>query len=84
MGLPEYNHRALTMLQNHKENIDLDEVRVIHYCTPELKPWRFTPTGVNVDIELVKKLKDKWLCIFHDESLKPNKKQKPMEMKIEI
>ncbi|GKV01501.1 hypothetical protein SLEP1_g14051 [Rubroshorea leprosula] len=84
MGLPEHNYMALTMLQNHNESVDLNDVKVIHYCSPELRPWRFTPERVNVDVELVNKLKEKWLCICQDESLKPNKKQKSLEIKTEI
>ncbi|CAA0299800.1 unnamed protein product [Arabidopsis thaliana] len=65
---PVYN-LVLAMLWRHPENIELDQVKVVHYCAAGAKPWRFTGEEENMDREDIKMLVKKWWDIYNDESL---------------
>ncbi|WCJ23249.1 galactinol synthase 2 [Euphorbia peplus] len=67
----EYN-LVLAMLWRHPENLELDKVKVVHYCADGSKPWRYTGKEVNMDREDIKKLVKKWWEIYEDESLDYN------------
>ncbi|TQE06413.1 hypothetical protein C1H46_007912 [Malus baccata] len=60
---------VLAMLWRHPENIQLDQVKVVHYCANGSKPWRYTGEEENMDREDVKMLVKKWWDIYNDESL---------------
>ncbi|PKI44540.1 hypothetical protein CRG98_035078 [Punica granatum] len=65
---PVYN-LVLAMLWRHPENIDLERVKVVHYCADGSKPWRYTGKEDNMDREDIKMLVKKWWDIYDDESL---------------
>ncbi|KAB2014946.1 hypothetical protein ERO13_D09G242000v2 [Gossypium hirsutum] len=65
---PTYN-LVLALLWRHPENIDLDQVKVVHYCAAGSKPWRYTGKEENMDREDIKLLVKKWWDIYEDESL---------------
>ncbi|GLT29690.1 hypothetical protein SLA2020_045390 [Shorea laevis] len=65
---PIYN-LVLAMLWRHPENIELEKVKVVHYCAAGSKPWRFTGIEQNMDREDIKMLVNKWWDIYNDESL---------------
>jgi inositol 3-alpha-galactosyltransferase len=64
---PVYN-LVLAMLWRHPENIDLDKVKVVHYCAAGSKPWRYTGKEENMEREDIKMLVKKWWDIYDDES----------------
>lgn len=67
--IPPIYNLVLAMLWRHPENINLDEVKVVHYCANGSKPWRYTGKEENMDREDIKMLVKKWVDIYNDESL---------------
>ncbi|KAM3706367.1 galactinol synthase 1-like [Castanea sativa] len=67
--LPLVFNLVLAMLWRHPENIDVNKVKVAHYCAAGSKPWRYTGKEANMDREDIKMLVKKWWDIFNDESL---------------
>ncbi|MFQ6627382.1 hypothetical protein Gotur_004852 [Gossypium turneri] len=65
---PVYN-LVMAMLWRHPENIELEKVKVVHYCAAGSKPWRFTGKEDNMDRKDIKTLVTKWWDIYNDESL---------------
>lgn len=65
---PTYN-LVLAMLWRHPDNIDIDKVKVVHYCAAGSKPWRYTGMEENMEREDIKMLVEKWWEIYSDESL---------------
>lgn len=65
---PIYN-LVLALLWRHPENINIDEVKVVHYCAAGSKPWRYTGNEENMQREDIKMLVKKWWDIYEDESL---------------
>lgn len=57
------------MLWRHPEGIVLDEVKVVHYCAPGSKPWKYKGKEENMDREVVKKLVKLWWDIYEDQTL---------------
>ncbi|KAL3636348.1 Galactinol synthase 1 [Castilleja foliolosa] len=64
----DYN-LVLAMLWRHPENVDLDKVKVVHYCAAGSKPWRYTGLEANMEREDIKMLVKKWWDVYDDESL---------------
>ena len=60
---------VLAMLWRHPENVQLEKVKVVHYCAAGSKPWRYTGKEANMDREDIKMLVKKWWDIYNDESL---------------
>ncbi|KAK4282706.1 hypothetical protein QN277_014051 [Acacia crassicarpa] len=60
---------VLAMLWRHPENVQLEDVKVVHYCAAGSKPWAFTGKEVNMDREDIKMLVKKWWDIYEDETL---------------
>ncbi|KAL1341373.1 hypothetical protein HN51_027846 [Arachis hypogaea] len=60
---------VLAMLWRHPENVELDKVKVVHYCAAGSKPWRYTGKEDNMDREDIKMLVKKWWDIYEDETL---------------
>ncbi|KAJ7955283.1 Hexosyltransferase [Quillaja saponaria] len=60
---------VLAMLWRHPENVDFDQVKVVHYCAAGAKPWRYTGIEENMDREDIKMLVKKWWDIYEDEDL---------------
>lgn len=64
----DYN-LVLAMLWRHPENVDLDKVKVVHYCAAGSKPWRYTGKEENMQREDIKMLVKKWWDVYNDKSL---------------
>ncbi|KAI3679071.1 hypothetical protein L6452_38379 [Arctium lappa] len=64
----DYN-LVLAMLWRHPENVDLEKVKVVHYCADGSKPWRYTGKEENMQREDIKMLVNKWWNIYNDKSL---------------
>ncbi|KAF8036890.1 hypothetical protein BT93_C2576 [Corymbia citriodora subsp. variegata] len=67
--IPNVYNLVLAMLWRHPENVELDKVKVVHYCAAGSKPWRYTGEEQNMDREDIKMLVKKWWDIYDDESL---------------
>ncbi|KAJ0080397.1 hypothetical protein Patl1_22461 [Pistacia atlantica] len=67
--IPPIYNLVLALLWRHPENIQLDQVKVVHYCAAGSKPWRYTGKEENMDREDIKMLVKKWWDIYDDESL---------------
>ncbi|XP_057857425.1 galactinol synthase 4 [Cryptomeria japonica] len=67
--IPLAYNLVLAMLWRHPENVDLDTVKVVHYCAAGSKPWRFTGKEENMEREDIKRLVNNWWEIYNDESL---------------
>ncbi|XP_010415009.2 PREDICTED: galactinol synthase 2-like isoform X1 [Camelina sativa] len=67
--IPSAYNLVLAMLWRHPENIELDQVKVVHYCAAGAKPWRFTGEEENMNRADIKMLVKKWWDIYNDESL---------------
>ncbi|KAJ3676040.1 hypothetical protein LUZ60_003452 [Juncus effusus] len=67
----EYN-LVMAMLWRHPDKVDLDKVKVVHYCAAGSKPWKYTGEEENMDRDDIKMLVKKWWDIYNDESLDYN------------
>ncbi|KAG2302481.1 hypothetical protein Bca4012_060782 [Brassica carinata] len=67
--IPGVYNLVMAMLWRHPENVELDKVKVAHYCAAGSKPWRFTGKEPNMGREDIKMLVKKWWDIYNDESL---------------
>ncbi|XP_020107677.1 galactinol synthase 1-like [Ananas comosus] len=67
--IPLVYNLVLAMLWRHPDNVELDKVKVVHYCAAGSKPWRYTGKEANMDREDIKMLVKKWWDIYNDESL---------------
>ncbi|KAE8696994.1 Galactinol synthase 3 [Hibiscus syriacus] len=67
--IPLVYNLVLAMLWRHPENVELDKVKVVHYCAAGSKPWRYTGKEENMQREDVKMLVQKWWDNYIDESL---------------
>jgi inositol 3-alpha-galactosyltransferase len=67
--IPNVYNLVLAMLWRHPENVQLEKVKVVHYCAAGSKPWRFTGKEANMDREDIKSLVNKWWDIYNDEAL---------------
>ncbi|XP_002279157.1 galactinol synthase 2 [Vitis vinifera] len=67
--IPLVYNLVLAMLWRHPENVELDKVKVVHYCAAGSKPWRYTGKEDNMQREDIKMLVNKWWEIYNDKSL---------------
>ncbi|KAF8014877.1 hypothetical protein BT93_H0617 [Corymbia citriodora subsp. variegata] len=67
--IPNVYNLVLAMLWRHPENVDLEKVKVVHYCAAGSKPWRYTGKEENMQRDDIKMLVKKWQDIYEDESL---------------
>ncbi|XP_030455005.1 galactinol synthase 2-like isoform X2 [Syzygium oleosum] len=67
--IPLVYNLVLAMLWRHPENVELEKVKVVHYCAAGSKPWRYTGKEDNMQREDIKMLVKKWRDIYEDESL---------------
>ncbi|URE40417.1 galactinol synthase [Musa troglodytarum] len=67
--IPLVYNLVLAMLWRHPENVELEKVKVVHYCAAGSKPWRFTGNEANMNREDIKMLVAKWWDIYNDDSL---------------
>ncbi|XP_030549515.1 galactinol synthase 2-like [Rhodamnia argentea] len=67
--IPNVYNLVLAMLWRHPENVELEKVKVVHYCAAGSKPWRYTGKEENMEREDIKMLVKKWWDIYEDESL---------------
>ncbi|ONK63160.1 uncharacterized protein A4U43_C07F12030 [Asparagus officinalis] len=68
--IPLVYNLVLAMLWRHPENVQLDKVKVVHYCAAGSKPWRYTGKEENMDREDIKALVEKWWDIYNDATLR--------------
>ncbi|KAJ4753710.1 Hexosyltransferase [Rhynchospora pubera] len=83
--IPLVYNLVLAMLWRHPENVELEKVKVVHYCAAGSKPWRYTGKEPNMDREDIKMLVKKWWDIYNDTSLdyKPSPTTTPATMGLE-
>lgn len=67
--IPLMYNMVLAMLWRHPENVDIEKVKVAHYCATGSKPWRFTGKEVNMDRQDVRMLVEKWRSVYEDKTL---------------
>lgn len=67
--IPNVYNLVLAMLWRHPENVELEKVKVVHYCAAGSKPWRYTGVEENMQREDIKMLVKKWWDVYEDESL---------------
>ncbi|KAK3441524.1 hypothetical protein EUGRSUZ_L00240 [Eucalyptus grandis] len=67
--IPNVYNLVLAMLWRHPENVELDKVKVVHYCAAGSKPWLYTGEEQYMDRDDIKMLVKKWWDIYDDESL---------------
>ncbi|XP_058076738.1 galactinol synthase 1-like [Magnolia sinica] len=67
--IPLIYNLVLAMLWRHPENVELDKVKVVHYCAAGSKPWRYTGKEDNMQRADIKTLVQKWWDVYDDESL---------------
>ncbi|KAF3570763.1 hypothetical protein F2Q69_00062682 [Brassica cretica] len=67
--IPTTYNLVMAMLWRHPEHVDLDHIKVVHYCAKGSKPWRFTGAEEHMDREDIKMLVKKWWEIYDDSNL---------------
>ncbi|KAF6165296.1 hypothetical protein GIB67_042712 [Kingdonia uniflora] len=67
--IPLNYNLILAMLWRHPENVELQKVKVVHYCAAGSKPWRYTGEEANMEREDIKMLVTKWWDIYNDVTL---------------
>ncbi|KAK7259013.1 hypothetical protein RIF29_24607 [Crotalaria pallida] len=67
--IPNVYNLVLAMLWRHPENVELEKVKVVHFCAAGSKPWRYTGKEENMEREDIKMLVKKWRDIYEDETL---------------
>eukprot|EP00253_Pinus_taeda_P020206 PITA_20206 len=67
--IPLVYNLVLAMMWRHPQNVDLDTVKVVHYCAAGSKPWRYSGEEENMEREDIKMLVQKWWDIYNDPSL---------------
>lgn len=67
--IPLIYNLVLAMLWRHPENVELEKVKVVHYCAQGSKPWRYTGEEENMDRGDIKMLVKKWMDVYYDQSL---------------
>lgn len=60
---------VIVMLWRHPENVELENVKVVHYCAGGSKPWRYTGEEENMEREDIQMLVKKWWDIYNDDTL---------------
>lgn len=70
--IPLIYNLVLAMLWRHPENVEVEKVKVVHYCAAGSKPWRYTGKEENMQREDIKMLVNKWWDVYNDESLDYN------------
>ncbi|KAL4305515.1 hypothetical protein S245_054920 [Arachis hypogaea] len=70
--IPNVYNLVLAMLWRHPENVELEKVKVVHYCAAGSKPWRYTGKEENMERKDIKMLVKKWWEIYEDEKLDYN------------
>ncbi|KAL6495786.1 glycogenin [Orobanche gracilis] len=68
-AIPHIYNCLVAMLWRHPEWVDLDKVKVVHYCVAGSKPWRYSGKGENMDRADIKMLVDKWWKIYNDDEV---------------
>ncbi|KAL2534741.1 Galactinol synthase 1 [Abeliophyllum distichum] len=67
--IPPIYNLVLALIWRHPQNIDLERVKVVHYCAAGAKPWRYTGKEEHMQRDDIKMLVEKWWDIYVDESL---------------
>lgn len=82
--IPLVYNLVLAMLWRHPENVELDKVKVVHYCAAGSKPWRYTGKEANMEREDIKMLVNKWWDIYKDDSLDYRKSEADLEKETDL
>ncbi|KAJ0258130.1 Galactinol synthase 1 [Hirschfeldia incana] len=82
--IPLVYNLVLAMLWRHPENVELDKVKVVHYCAAGSKPWRYTGKEANMEREDIKMLVNKWWDIYKDDSLDYKKSEAELERETDL
>ncbi|KAL7213967.1 hypothetical protein ACSBR1_026402 [Camellia fascicularis] len=67
--IPVVYNLVLPILWCHPENVELEKVKVVHFCATGAKPWKYTGKEDNMQREDVKMLIAKWWNVYNDELL---------------
>eukprot|EP00249_Psilotum_nudum_P011395 c23146_g1_i1 orf=149-1207(-) len=67
--IPLVYNLVMAMLWRHPENVELEKVKVVHYCANGSKPWRYTGLEANMQREDIKMLVQKWWDVYNDKTL---------------
>ncbi|CAH8392092.1 unnamed protein product [Eruca vesicaria subsp. sativa] len=67
--IPLVYNLVLAMLWRHPENVELEKIKVVHYCAAGSKPWRYRGEETNMDREDIKMLVNQWWDVYNDETL---------------
>jgi inositol 3-alpha-galactosyltransferase len=62
--IPMMYNLVLAMLWRHRENVDLDSIKIVHYCAKGSKPWAYNPAAEHMDMPEVKHLVDAWWNVY--------------------
>ncbi|KAG0470321.1 hypothetical protein HPP92_017021 [Vanilla planifolia] len=73
----EYN-LVLAMLWRHPEKVELEKVKVVHYCAAGSKPWSYTGKEENMDREDIKMLVRRWWEIFSNAAARAGGLTRPL------
>ncbi|GFQ04513.1 galactinol synthase 2 [Phtheirospermum japonicum] len=65
---PVYN-LLVAMLWRHPEFVELERVKVVHYCVAGSKPWKYSGEEENMDRQDIKMLVRRWWDIYNDLTL---------------
>ncbi|KAF8107003.1 hypothetical protein N665_0129s0071 [Sinapis alba] len=82
--IPLVYNLVLAMLWRHPENVELDKVKVVHYCAAGSKPWRYTGKEANMERDDIKMLVNKWWNIYNDDSLDYKKSEADLERESDV
>ncbi|KAK4402105.1 Galactinol synthase 1 [Sesamum angolense] len=67
--IPPIYNLLVAMLWRHPECVELDKVKVVHYCVTGSKPWKYTGKEQYMDREDMKMLIERWWEIYNDNTL---------------
>ncbi|XP_011087512.1 galactinol synthase 2-like [Sesamum indicum] len=67
--IPATYNLLVAMLWRHPECVELDKVKVVHYCVTGSKPWKYTDKEQYMDREDMKMLIKRWWEIYNDKTL---------------
>ncbi|KAE8681662.1 Galactinol synthase 1 [Hibiscus syriacus] len=67
--IPLIYNLVLAMLWRHPQNVELEKVKVVHYCAAGSKPWRYTGKEDNMQREDIEMLVQKWWDVYNEDSL---------------
>ncbi|KAL7119919.1 hypothetical protein ACP275_02G091000 [Erythranthe tilingii] len=67
--MPPIYNLLVAMLWRHPECVEIDEVKVVHFCVNGSKPWKYNGEEQYMDRADVKMLIQRWWDIYNDQAL---------------